>query len=465
MTKIKKLTALIIALVMITAVISGCRSKSDELSYMSYYEDDSDVPGSADNTAGNGSEDTKTESGNKGNQTSNGSKANNSSSAKPATLRGTTVKFATWEDVNKTEYGPVIEAFTKKTGIRVKIVSVPQHEYINKLTGFIAAGNSPDVIKDNSEFPRTAAIAQSIDTAGIDPTEARWDQTVTKMSTINGKVYLIASTQVNFQCRFLCYYNKRLFTNNGITSPEDYVNQNNWTWETFKKAASEIKKAAGLTYGVSIDTGYFNQTYGAGFVKLNNGQFYNGINEPSMTDCWRYLLEGSKDGTFYLPGKGQPFIDGKAGMIISDTYGLKNAGYFSTMKISDVGVTFMPKKSASDGAYPSSGFVSAFGIARGAKNAAGAGEFLKFYLDTNNYDTKLIYRSTEYKQFAETVAKMPISFDTLYVTTAVQNISSETFNKYMLTSDVAQISTNLNKVNNTVNAAVAKANDLLKSAK
>ena len=35
----------------------------------------------------------------------------------------------------------------------------------------------------------------------------------------------------------------------------------------------------------------------------------------------------------------------------------------------------------------------------------------------------------------------------------------------MLTSDVAQIKTNLNKVNNTVNSAVSKANDMLEAAK
>ena len=464
-TTTKKLTAIITALIMITAVISGCRSNSDELSYLSYYEYESDTQGDGSNSSVN-SADGKTSSENKGGNTSNTSDKNNSTaSAKPSTLKGSTVKFATWEDISKTEYGPVIEAFTKKTGIRIKIVSVPQHEYITKLTGLIAAGNSPDVIKDNGEFPRTVAIAQSIDTSGINPADTRWDQTVTKMSTVKGKVYLIASTQTNFQCRFLCYYNKRLFANNGINSPADYVNQKNWTWETFKKAASEIKTAAGLTYGVSIDTGYFNQAYGAGFVKFKNGKFYNGINENAMTDCWRYLLEGSKDGTFYLPGKSQPFIDGKAGMIISDTYGLKNAGYFSTMKVSDVGVTYLPKKTASDSVYPSTGFVSAFGIAKGAKNAAGAGEFLKFYLDMNNYDTKLIYRSTENKQFADTIAKTPITFDTLYVTTALQEISGDNFSKYMLTSDVAQIKTNLNKVNNTVNSAVSKANDMLEAAK
>ena len=180
----KKLTAIITALVMMTAIISGCRSKSDELSYMSYYEDDSAVPGGAGDASDTGSGKDNAAAENKGGQTSHGSKTNNSSSAKPSTLRGTTVKFATWEDINKTEYGPVIEAFTKKTGIRVKIVSVPQHEYITKLTGLIAAGNSPDVIKDNGEFPRTVAIAQSIDTAGINPTESRWDQTVTSMSTV-----------------------------------------------------------------------------------------------------------------------------------------------------------------------------------------------------------------------------------------------------------------------------------------
>lgn len=127
-TTTKKLTAIITALIMITAVISGCRSNSDELSYLSYYEYDSDGQGGGNNSSVN-SADGKTSSENKGGNTSNTSDKNNSTaSAKPSTLKGSTVKFATWEDISKTEYGPVIEAFTKKTGIRIKIVSVPQHE-------------------------------------------------------------------------------------------------------------------------------------------------------------------------------------------------------------------------------------------------------------------------------------------------------------------------------------------------
>lgn len=475
----KKLLALLLTFAMVLAVFAGCNSQNDANSEAvngtdSTVEDDnqtgsntdatdSSVPGGAgESTNGNG----ETSSG-KGNSkpdgTSSSSSSGNASTTKPTTLRGTTVKFATWIDVNKTEYGPVIQAFTKKTGIRVKIVNVPQHEYITKLTGYIASGSSPDVINDNSEFPRTIGITQPITVSGINPKDSKWNPIITEMSTINGKTYLVSSNQASFQTSGLLYYNKKLFANSGIKSPEYYVEKNNWNWATFKKAATDIKEA-GIKYGCVFDTGVFTASYGAGFVKYKNGKFYSGIEESILTDTWRFLQEGVKSGIYNLGAKSQ-FIEGKAGMCITDTYGLKKAGYFSAMKNSDLGVTYLPKKNDNDKNYPRGGFITAYGIAKGAKNPLGAGEFLNYYLNMDNYDTNRIYKSAEFTAFAKEVIKIPTTLNTVYWDDSLQDLTGQTFNKYVVTSDPEQIKGNLKKVENTVNAAVKKANDMLATAK
>ena len=500
----KKLLALLLTVFMVLAVATGCNSNPETSSVATGTTEstgtadagesdadatDSTVSGGAGETASGTDNNSKTESAGasvstnstasgtgataKPNGTtsatqSNGATSNTSSgtasTTKPTTLRGTTVKFATWIDVNKTEYGPVIQAFTKKTGIRVKIVNVPQHEYITKLTGLIASGNSPDVINDNSEFPRTIGITQPITVSGINPNDSIWNPIITEMSTINGKTYLVSSKQASFQTSGLLYFNKTLFANNGIKSPEQYVKENNWNWNTFNKAASDIKNAAGIKLGCVFDTGVFTSSYGAGFVKYKKGKFYNGIDESILTDTWRFLQEGVKSGIYNLGAKSQ-FVEGQAGMCVTDTYGLKKAGYFSAMKNSDLGVTYLPKKNATDKNYPRGGFITAYGIAKGAQNAAGAGEFLKFYLNMDNYDTNQIYKTPEFTSFAKEVIKIPTTLNTVYWDDSLQDLTGQTFNKYVIASDPSQIEANLEKVKNTVNAAVKKANDMLATAK
>ncbi len=471
----KKLLALLLTAFLVLTVFAGCGGGSEtdvnsetqgetEIVATEDTGDEGDAQGTDSAVSGGNGSTASGSTASKNTGSKSPTASGTSSTAKPTTLRGTTVKYATWIDVNKTEYGSVIQAFTKATGIKVKIVNVPQHEYITKLTGLIASGNSPDVINDNQEFPRTVGMLQPITEAGINPKDARFYQVATDMSTLNGKTYLVTSNQASFQSCALLFYNKKLFTNNGIKSPEQYVKENNWNWDTFNKTASDIRSAAGIKLGCVFDTGVFTASYGAGIVKYKQGQFYSGIDETVLTDVWRFLQTGVKSGVFDLGQKSQ-FVEGQSGMCVTDTYGLKNAGYFSAMKNADLGVTYLPKKNASDKNYPRGGFVSAYGIAKGAKNVAGAGEFLKFFLDMDNYDINKIYKTPEFAAFAKEITKIPITLNTVYWDDALQDVTGQTFNKYVKTSDPNQIEANLAKVKNTVNSAVKKGNDMLATAK
>ena len=64
----------------------------------------------------------------------------------PSRLRGTTVTFACWGDEGNSAYKPMLDAFTKKTGIKVKIENVEQSSYMSTVQQKIVAGKGPDII-------------------------------------------------------------------------------------------------------------------------------------------------------------------------------------------------------------------------------------------------------------------------------------------------------------------------------
>jgi len=90
---------------------------------------------------------------------------------------------------------------------------------------------------------------------------------------------------------------------------------------------------------------------------------------------------------------------------------------------------------------------------------------LKYYLDMDNYDTNQIYKTPEFTAFAKEIVNTPYTLNSVYWDDSLQDVTGQTFDKYVRTSDPSQIKANLDKVKNTVNAAIKKANDMLAVAK
>ena len=465
-----RITALIMAVLMLSSAAAGCKKNPNDSSSDSYVSDvvsTGNIDGSDDNSQTDGNDSSATDSGktNSNSSKSNSSKSNSNSSksssgsSSSGKTTTSTVKYATWENIGSMEYGPVIKKFTADTKIKVKIVAVPQDNYEEKISSMIAAGNSPDVIKDQNRFPYTIANAQPITNGGVNPSDSRWDPVQTNISTVNGKTYYVCSKQPIFQCRYLLYYNKKLFTANGINSPEDYVNANNWNLETFKKAAQEIKAAAGLEAGAYLAFESFPSCYRGQFFKLNDGKFSSGVLDDSMRNIVTYMLDGSKGGYFKLVNRpnGGDFTSGKAAMVIMDTFGLKANGYFKEMKDSDLGFTYLPKENASDANYPSAGWSGGTGIAKGAKNVEGAGKFINYVFDMDKFEYSDVYKNDASQKFhIEITSRALDSNRVAFFGPHLNKISPITAN--LLNTDSSQVVANLSKVQNVVTDMVNKAN-------
>lgn len=391
-----------------------------------------------------------------GNSKDNGgpNKGNNAY-ANAEKYRGTTVVYATWKDPYKNEDGKVVEDFQKKYGIKVEIDITPQATYVHEVAGKIAAGESPDIFFDTNFFPASVACLQPIDAMELDLTDAIWDQGMIEMSKIGGKTFLV-NTVGNIWNEVDClFYNKKIFADNNITTPEEYLAAGKWDFAALTKCMKDVKNAGYI--GGYIDVQALLASTGAGFYKFENGRFSNGVT-PMTVNVMRQISQWISDGLIRDPLEYNllnNFIKGNCGIAITNVYGTKATGFFSSMNPNDIGFTYIPQYDANNKAYET-GIFRGWGLVRGAKNPGGAGVFLRYYLDTSNYDVDSAFINQEAQTFffkltsgVNTDEKNP------YLLLGISQMCGESStDRYRGTASVApgQVSTQIAALDNHINS-------------
>ena len=468
LNKFVGISAKIVCLLLVLALAAGCGSSgnsSDEWIYSEIVitgdgETDGTQSGDAsgtDNvsTGSNGS--SSTTSGGKGGPSGSGS----SGGVNPEDYRGTTVRYATWIDPKKAEDGPVVDDFTKKYGIKVQVDLVPQSTYVNEIAGMIASGNSPDVFFDNCFFPSSLSVLQPIDAMKLDLSDSIWEKGILEMSKFGGKSFLV-NTVGNIWSEVDCvFYNKKIFADHNITTPEEYYEAGRWTWETLTKCMADVKGAGYI--GGYIDMQTMLGSTGAGFYSLKNGKFANSVNDMTY-NAMTQMAQWVSDGLIRPPLERNlinNFITGKAGIAITNAFGLKETGYFKNMNQKDIGFTYLPSWDENTKAY-TTGLFRGWGLCRGAKNPVGAGIFLRYYLDVNNYDYEEAFINSDAADFflklttgVETDDKNP------YFLLGIGALVGETDDDYKEFVGMApgQVRTAISAKMNTFTANANKVND------
>ncbi len=491
MKKILKPMALLLALAMSFSLV-GCKNgntssdSSDEVvgGALVDFDDETVTGGEGDATDGNGTTGGNTTGGNGttgGNETTGGNGGGTTvekpvdTSGKdpfasiPKRLKGTTVTFAHFGDEGAAEYEKVLKAFTKKTGIKYKLVSYNQGEYVSKVAAQINAKSGPDVIISNDVFPASIEIAQPLQNI-INLKDDFWDDNITKICTVGGNTYFVNSLNSVWENMETVVYNKTIFSDNGLTSPRDYFDNGQWTWENFRKCAEQVKKLGYV--GGYADGEKINASLGNPMISYDPATAtFKAGSASSLLAGYQFQAQMYADGLWSSTDWWGTFANGKIGLMLAGgVWGAKYNGAFKDADDNMLGMVPLPT-SLNGKPCKQVGTLRAYGIAKGAKNPEGAVYLLRYFLDYSYYSAAganvFKNKSLEKMVFNDLiplVKKNGININYAGGAFALTDLGAQSdINTTAGRADPAQVSGALASKQNLIDAAAAKANEKIKA--
>lgn len=382
-------------------------------------------------------------------------------------IKGQTVRFATWIDHTTTEGAVPLANFEADTGLKVELYTVKQEGYVSALMTKMASGDIPDVFVSNEGggcFPVTFQIAAPINKVStVNLKEPIWDQTMLATGTVNGDVYLVNTIGTPWSGSNMVFYNKPLFEENGFKNPKEYYEEGTWTWDTLLKCARDIK-ALGPDYkGIGLESDILTDSLGTSFIKYDykTNLFSSGINDKALLEGYQWYADAKEQGL--MDGSLETFKTNKCGLFIRGPFGLKSTGYFMDMNPEDVGFTYLPSMEEGKIGRISS-IYRMYGIIDKAPNADAAGYFIRYWLDPDNYDLNNTFLTIEAGQFYyelinRTADEKYFCFDKPVATLIGESVS--VFWSPVRSASSAGVKTALDSVSNKVDQAVTAANKLV----
>lgn len=313
----------------------------------------------------------------------------------PEDYRGTTVTYVTWKDPDKNEDGPVIDAFEKKYGITVNAQLVSEGNYVQAIAASIASGTQGDIFFENGSFPGSLTVMQPLDAAKINFDDPIWRKDIIAASTLDGHPYLVDTVSNVWNETDIVVYNKKIFEENNLNTPEDYYLAGKWTFEAFKECAKQVSELGTKYIGAQIISSPAVAAAGSSFFTYKDNKMTVTVDDH-LYDVMTFLSQMAADGQLSL-GRTN-FNDGNVGMAITNCFALKKTGYFTNINPEHLGFTYLPVWKEGTESFKTS-IYRGWGLIKGAKNPVAAGIFLREYLDVNNYDLDLTFHSEEAANF------------------------------------------------------------------
>ena len=386
-------------------------------------------------------------------------------------IKGQTVRHATWGDPTTNESAIAYANFEADTGLKCEVFAVPQSGYPEHIKTKIAIGDAPDVFmtnEGNQSFPLTLEIASPINLVStVDLNDPIWDKSMLESTRLNGNIYGVNTIGTPHTGSNLVFFNKRIFEENGFKSPADYYAEGNWTWDNMLKCLKDVKSLStsnDIYYGAQLELDILAGSVGASFTKYNydSDTFSSGVNDPKLLAAFQWYADAKEQGL--LDGNINRFVQGRCGMIVRGTWGLKANGYFAEMDPEDVGFVYMPSFEKGEESLVSS-IYRVYGICEGAHHPDAAGYFIRYLLDPINYDLQNTFLTPEAGQFYyaltnRTASQKYFNFDAGLATLLGQDQNTAFYNSAKNASS-AGMKTAIDSVSNKVDTAVDLANKLI----
>ncbi|MER5632989.1 extracellular solute-binding protein [Streptomyces nitrosporeus] len=153
---------------------------------------------------------------------------------------GTITAYVYGDDAVKVQQAAV-DSFNKTSKVKVKLVSVPGTDYVNKLRSAMGSPNAPDVFFNwgGGSIKPYVDAGQLVDLTGTVKKDATLKEgflpSIMEAGSLDGKIYGVPMRGMQ---PVMLFYNKALFEKHGVEAPK--------TWEDLQKAITTFKDA-GIT--------------------------------------------------------------------------------------------------------------------------------------------------------------------------------------------------------------------------
>ncbi len=284
-----------------------------------------------------------------------------------------------------TDIKPIIQDFTKETGIKVKIQSIPWSQYNDKLLTAAASKSGPDLIDmGTTSVPNFVSSGSLMDISSV----IKQDKNLQPDNFFKGNVQ---TTQVKGKYYAVPWYTETrvLFYRKDLLEQVGY-NHPPKNWNELYDAAEKLSKRSGKDmYGFSINQG--EPTFGFMMARQNGATLLNDKGQPEfnqqpMVETMSYLQKFVKNGLSpkddLKQNIGESFGgNGSQPMFVSGPWMIKSIAQDAGLKDSQWGVAQLPAGKVNNMSSTGGGDLAVF---KYTKHQAEAIKLMKFLSQRQN---------------------------------------------------------------------------------
>lgn len=274
-------------------------------------------------------------------------------------MGGRTVKVVSWWDMTIPEDNPDniqrkknLDELMKKHNFKIEYVAIDFGEYQQKVTASLLAGEPiGDIVRLGRNYMIPTLVKQDL-LWPVDEytknTKVFNQKTTSEYFTYEGKGYAFTEDQSNLVQGI--FYNRTLLNQLGIKALQDYVNEDNWNWDTFVQVAKEANKDTNNdgkldTWGLANSQVVEHAMY-SNSAHLTKGDKQN-LDDPATQETLNFLSKLATEQV-YRPTEGgdwtepgQFFRQGNTLMYAGAIFELN--GFKTDMPDADIGFVPFPK--------------------------------------------------------------------------------------------------------------------------
>ncbi|CAM4223123.1 ABC-type glycerol-3-phosphate transport system substrate-binding protein [Paenibacillus endophyticus] len=319
-------------------------------------------------------------------------------------MGGRTIKVVSWWNMEITEDNPDniqkkknLDELMKKHNFKMEYVAIDFGEYQQKVTASLLAGEPiGDIVRLGKNYTIPTLVKQDLLWPIDEYTKNAkvFNQKATnEFMQYEGRGYGFTEGQGNLVQGI--FYNRTLLNQLGMKSLQDYVEEDNWNWDTFVQVAKEANKDT--NNDGKLDTwGLANSQVVEHAMYSNNAHLTKGdkqnLDDPATQETLNFLSKlateqvyrPTEGGDWQEPG--QFFRQGNTLLYAGAIYEL--AGFQTDMPDADIGFVPFPKGPSTTEYHSGEGAFQALTIPKAVKNPE---QLLYIWEKINDIDSEYDY--------------------------------------------------------------------------